>query len=204
LLTLSAPTHPSILSPVGEWRSQIPTSRGKSWKKKNKKKRRRESDESEEEEAQVVPPPPPNVFAAVTVGLNTTSRAIEAQRPDSSSSTSVATVARPRPRPRPLVAVFLTHPTTALEYAHLPLLAERASPKVRLVPLHSGAEKRLAAALGLARVGMVGIREDDAMVVLLSCLDEVPNVEVPYLDQVSRGDWLGTKIDTHMPGNEAG
>jgi hypothetical protein len=60
-------------------------------------------------------------------------------------------------------------------------------------------------ALGISRMGIVGLRKDaPGASALLSLVDEVEDVQVPFLGQVEKGDWLGVKIDTLVPGGQLG
>jgi hypothetical protein len=100
-----------------------------------------------------------------------------------------------------LKAVFLTHPFTSVQYAHLPLLAAISSPVVPLIPLHSGAERALSKALGLPRVGLLGFQaEAMGCEALWEKLRDVPVVQVPQLKEVSTGQWMGTKIEMSTGG----
>jgi hypothetical protein len=67
---------------------------------------------------------------------------------------------------------------------------------MQLVPLHSAAERDICEALALPRVGVIGIRFGAPNIEgLLALLKDVPLVEVPFLEQASAGQWLGTKVE---------
>jgi ribonuclease P/MRP protein subunit POP3 len=131
------------------------------------------------------------------VGLNSTTRQLERQQshavpvPTAVPLNDVDDGSR-----RMLKAVILTHPFNSLQYAHLPLLAALSDPTVLLVPLHSGAEQALCAALALPRVGLVGIYADaPGCEALWESMQDVEAVAVPFLKEVSSGQWMGTKIE---------
>jgi ribonuclease P/MRP protein subunit POP3 len=94
-----------------------------------------------------------------------------------------------------------------MQLAQLPVLAALADPKVQLIPLHQpAAEKAVCSALGLPRVGVLGLRADaPGAEPLFSCLTDVPLVRVPFLKEAVAGVWLGTKIAVaNQAGQEAG
>jgi hypothetical protein len=175
------------LAPVGEWRSQIPRSKGKRAKSRKRKHEIDGNAKVEAVTAEAARIPAPLIHYHVTVGFNTTVRALEMQVAPAESTLS------------PVVAVFFTQSTDSIQYAHLPVLAAQSKPPVALIPLQSGAEERLCIAWGIARVGMIGIRTDaPGASALLSVISEVQAVEVPFLGQARKGQWLGVKIDGSM------
>jgi hypothetical protein len=175
------------LIPVGEWRSQIPRSKGKRAKSRKRKHENDGSTNNEVEKAEIGRIPAPLIHDHVTVGFNTTVRALEAQVAPTESTLP------------PVVAVFFTQPTDSIQYAHLPVLAAQSKQPVVLIPLQNGSEERLCIALGIARVGMIGIRTDaPGASALLSVISEVQAVEVPFLGQARKGQWLGVKIEGSM------
>lgn len=174
---------PRLLSPLGQWRATIPRSKGKRHKR-NEHKRKREAEQShvDQQEASAIQTPAPTIGNHVTIGYNTTMRAIsnEALQADGDSRIAV---------------VFLTQPTNSVQYAHLPILAAQATPPVVLVPLLNS-ESRLCIALGLARVGIIGLRKDaPGSSAILAMTQEIEPVQVPFLDEVRRGQWLETNIE---------
>lgn len=176
---------------MGKHRSGVPVSRGK---RKRVRKAKFTKGDSASTAAPAAPAssdgvlPLPPIVPHLTVGLNVTTRALEAQ-------ISAPTLTQPG-NIAPLRVVFLTGAPSAPQHAHLPVLAALAEPKVLLVPLSSTAgEKALCAALGLPRVGVVGLRGDaPGAEPLYACLEDVPAVHVPFLDASAAGVWLGTRV----------
>jgi hypothetical protein len=66
---------------------------------------------------------------------------------------------------------------------------------VRLIPLHSGSEQALCEALGLPRVGMLGLRAEADCWDVWEHVADVDLVQVPMLKEVRTGQWMGTKIE---------
>jgi len=107
------------------------------------------------------------------------------------------------PSPTPLAAIFLTQPPSSFQYAHLPILTaftasshhEISTP--RLVPLDSSAEPKLCRALGIPRVGVIGVLQDapGAGPLIDYVREHVVAVEVPWVKETMEGKFLGTKID---------
>ena len=107
--------------------------------------------------------------------------------------------------PKPLAAVFVPregHPS--ILHAHLPILCKVASMafpqslSTRLVWLPKGAEERLASALRLPRVGIVGIVEaaPGSASVIDYVRQHVRAVEVPWVELAKSGVYLPVKIKT--------
>jgi len=164
-----------LLSAIGQHRSLIPKSKGKRAKRKQS-----EVDALRIETPEV--PEVPQVMKSITVGLNSTTRILENQI---SSPTS-----------DPLKAIFLTQPFSSLQYAHLPLLCATSSPPVLLIPLQPASERALCGALGLPRVGIVGVKDgaEGAEAIWEECRD-VEVVKMPAVKEVKTGKWMGTRID---------
>ena len=104
----------------------------------------------------------------------------------------------------PLAAVFVPHfDQPAMLYAHIPLLAKMTSsafatlPSTRLVVLPKGAEQRLASALKIPRVGLIGLSRDapESAALIEFVRQKVPEIEVPCLNEVVAGSCLPVKID---------
>ena len=102
-----------------------------------------------------------------------------------------------------LLAVFVPRfdqPSTM--HSHLPLLittASLATPSqhtIRLVSLPKGAEARLCGALQLPRVGLVGLMRDapNAAPLVDFILENVPSVEIPWLEHARGGQYLPVQI----------
>ncbi|KAF2674200.1 hypothetical protein BT63DRAFT_473972 [Microthyrium microscopicum] len=199
-LPYSAPTWPTIhpklqqdlltqlreiVGPLGAWRAKIILSKGK-------RKRRRERKLGAAYKGYTRPRPPvPKISRSLTVGFNSTTRALEGERNNGVDGGGK--------EEKPVRVVFVTHSVDSMLYAHLPVLTSLARPAVQLVPLSEQSEKNIGEALGVPRVGMIGIREDaPGAIALFELLKEVPAVEVPFLKESASGKWLGTKIDTSM------
>jgi hypothetical protein len=171
------------LAPLAERRALRPASRGRRKDRAPRRRREKEARRSTADEddtamaaAAAPPPPPPAVKAQVTVGLNCTARALQAlashQEEEEEEEEQGRDAGRPGPMqtdddqqgraehrsPARLVAVLLAGGSADSPlYARLPALAP---PPVRLVVLRSaGAGKRLAVALGVPRVGVLGLAE---------------------------------------------
>jgi ribonuclease P/MRP protein subunit POP3 len=101
-----------------------------------------------------------------------------------------------------LSTIFLTHSTDYLPYQHLPTLTAqiaRSDPSatpILLVPLPDIWEAKLSAALGVPRVGVVGIYDDaPGSAALLGYVhDKVPPVDVPWIKEAGEGQWLGSNV----------
>ncbi|KAH0538144.1 hypothetical protein FGG08_005252 [Glutinoglossum americanum] len=102
---------------------------------------------------------------------------------------------------KPLVAVFVSRSSQpALLHAHLPLLTVTASlshprkPPIALVTLPKGSEARLASALGMPRVGVVGLSEGapGSTALVEYVRESVKSVAADWLDGGNR--WRGTEI----------
>jgi RNase P subunit Pop3 len=168
----------------------VPVSRGKRRRARKTKPTKDESASTSSASSGGLPRPP--IELHLTIGLNVTTKALEAQI----SASALA----------PLRVVFVAGAQSAPQHAHLPVLAALAVPKVLLVPLRSAAaEKALCAALGLPRVGVVGLRGDaPGAEPLYACLDDVPAVRVPFLDVSAAGLWLGSRVVGSKPSNQVG
>jgi hypothetical protein len=163
-----------ILSPIGQRRGQVPTSKGK---RKRTKIKHLETPST---------PPQPAISSYLTIGLNTTVRTLSAQIP---SETDPAPSHLP---PLHVVFVFVANK----QLAQLPVLANLAHPKVQLILFHQpAAEKAICDSLGLPRVGALGVRADaSGAEPLFACIADIPNIKVPFLKESTAGVWLGTKI----------
>ncbi len=153
----------------------------------------------------------------LTVGFNTTTRYLEhlAQSPSASTQgdeNSSAVVAIKTPvRPslssaniKPLVAVFVPRSgQPPVLYSHLPLLTKAASlakpssASTRIISLTGGAEDRLKTVLGIPRVGMVGLIDGapNASSLIELIRQNVPELEVPWLQEAVKGTYLAVKIN---------
>ena len=101
-----------------------------------------------------------------------------------------------------LAAVFLDRSCQQmLMYRDLPSLVFAASrdqsrEAIRLVALPDGSEAWLGNALGLHQVGMVGVSQDtpDARPLLDFVQENVPLVELPWIDKTMRGEYLPARL----------
>ncbi|KAK7548139.1 hypothetical protein IWX49DRAFT_636498 [Phyllosticta citricarpa] len=137
----------SLLSPIARYRADhITPSRGK----RDKKRKRRQT------QSDPPPPPPPPASAIanhITVGINSTTRHLE-RLVENKGANALPTM--------PLIITSQSPSSPVV--SHLPLLSAAASCSLppsqatRIVPLNPNVEPQLAAALGLPRVGVVGIK----------------------------------------------
>lgn len=225
-----ANSHPpySLLSPIGEHKSRnVVPSRGKRAKKRKRKLdgtlKEQSAAPSDKESTETESMARPEMHGHLTVGFNTTTRYIEvlARNPRPSMMQEPGPVmaieetsAGPSFDPaevRPLTAVFVTRSSQLLAlHSCLPLLAKVASlsapssPSIRIVTLPEGAEDRLKAALGIPRVGMVGLIDGapSALSLIEVIRENVPELEVPWLQEAVKGAYLAVKIkaiETSVP-----
>ena len=131
-LLLSIQTDISLLAPLASHRPQSATN--------NLRKRKRRS--SEGQHPLFVDPPP--LVSFLTIGFNPTTHHLESEIRHETTTF--------------LRSVFVARGDTSSTqlYAHLPMMASML-PRLRLVSLAKGAETRLCDALGLKRVGVLGI-----------------------------------------------
>ncbi|TLD20926.1 putative RNA-processing protein [Venturia nashicola] len=111
-----------------------------------------------------------------------------------------------------LSTIFLTaqSPSTHLPYTPLPLLTALSSKNhpalapTRLIPLSTGSEAKLCSALGIPRVGIIGVFEDapGAKGLVDYVRENVEVVDVPWVKEAGKGEWLGTKIMFGEEGKE--
>jgi hypothetical protein len=166
------------LNPVAEWRIQIPKSKGK----------RAKREAAKDESIDLIKPNPPDMLQYLTIGLNSTTRQLEGQQGTEEQ------------QDQQLKAVFITHPFSSLQYAHLPLLAAMSLPPVLLVQLQTGSERELCAAVELPRLGMVGLRSGTpGCQALWELLKDLPIVQAPSLKEAISGNWMGTNIEVQVP-----
>ena len=146
----------------------------------------------------------------LTVGFNTTTRYLELVAQKSSRSTNgvddsgaVAAV-QTSANLKPLAAVFVSRSgQPPVLYSHLPLLTKAASlavpssPSTRIVSLPEEAADRLKVVLGISRVGVVGLIDGapNALSLIELIRQQVPELEVPWLEEVVKGTYLAVKIN---------
>ncbi|MCJ1270671.1 RNase P and RNase MRP subunit [Lobaria immixta] len=162
----------SFLSPVGDYRRQHLSFSNEKPAKKGKKRKR---SIKETFASTFIDSASPEVLEFMTVGFNTTTRHLE-------------DLAQKCTGKKPLVAIFVPHAEQPkILHSHLPVLIKAASlgspslPPIRLVPLASGAEARLIKALGIPRVGLIGLMDNAPAASQLIQLTRthVPVVEIP-------------------------
>nr|KMM65673.1 hypothetical protein CPAG_02019 [Coccidioides posadasii RMSCC 3488] len=178
-----------LLTPVGEHRHEIDPSRGRRWKKR---KRKRSSSLGIQTRASVTPIPP-DISKHLTVGFNSTARALETmcKVPSAAINEPLSEMATEKidrkqaGKPSKLVAVFVCRsilPVSLL--APLSSLVASASQtlppeqKIRLVCLPKGSETQLSAAVGVPRVCIVGVAQCSSASILVEYVrHNVPAVE---------------------------
>jgi ribonuclease P/MRP protein subunit POP3 len=121
-----------------------------------------------------------------------------------SNSLADTTKSNPPSLPSHFSAIFVPASSPpSIIHAHLPMLiftASLAHPNVsptRLVTLPKGSESRLCEVLSLPRVSFIGILEDAPHSKgLIDLVREcVPAIEIPWLTEVKRVEYLGVKIN---------
>ncbi len=157
----------------------------------------------------------PEMHDHLTIGFNTTTRYLENLARTSSPSineksgpmTAIKTSTQLSLDPantKPLAAVFVAHfGQPPVLYSHLPLLTKAASfavpssPPTRVIPLPAGAEDRLKTVLGIPRVGLVGLIDGapKASSLIELIRQNVPELEVPWLQDAVKGAYLAVKIN---------
>ena len=213
----------SLLSPIGDHRSQhVLPSRGK---RKTKRKREHEYPDKDEDgvaSRQRVPrvalPTRPAIQRHVTLGFNATTRYLEdlarqsnarrgnrhgLQEETAKDSNVVALDCPKNDTYMPLAAIFVPHSDQpAMLYAHIPLLAKLTSsafatlPPTRLVILPKGAEQKLGSALGIPRVGLIGLYRGapEAAALMEFVKQKVPEIEASWVEEATAGSYLPVKI----------
>ena len=185
--------------------------------KRHRKRKRAEFKTAAEQEptpiSRVEPPPKPEILDGLTVGYNSTQRALEAQvrlAKRDANDHKEASESRPTQsvvdHPRRLAAVFVDRSAQPkIMYSHLPLLVSAsASPSsedaaVWLVPLPNGSEEKLSTALNIPRTAILGIYENatGARPLLNLVREKVPVVDPSWLETAPVGQYLPLKIDVH-------
>lgn len=161
---------------------------------------------------------PPGFHNHLTVGFNATTRYLALLAQNASRSTNehetsgatsaINTSARTSPnlaKIKPLAVIFvLRSGQPPVLHSHLPLatrmasLAQPSSPSTRIISLPKGAEDQLKAALGIQRVGMVGLMDGapTASSLIEVVRQNVPELEIPWLQEAVKGAYLPVKINT--------
>ncbi|KAF2431770.1 hypothetical protein EJ08DRAFT_557761, partial [Tothia fuscella] len=199
-----------FLSPIGQHRKfHIIPSKGK----RSKKRKRTEIEIPAntnpegvllEDDDKISPSPTPELRNFITVGFNSTSRHLESMiSPNVTTEEKSPQAPKSKQTTKLLAAIFLTAASTNyLPYSHLPTLASLASsthpesPAIRLVQLGNTSESKLSEALGIPRIGIIGVFEDapNAAPLMGYVREHVEAVNVPWTKDVGKGNWLGTRI----------
>lgn len=77
--------------------------------------------------------------------------------------------------------------------------SQQLSEPIRLVGFSKACEERLSACMGIPRVTSVALRANDlaqSKALVSFVRDRVPVIEVPWLEQVGKGEYHETKINT--------
>lgn len=112
------------------------------------------------------------------------------------------------PSQSPLAVIFLTQPVSSLQYSHLPTLVAFAAASrpggiaPRFVALDAAAEQKLKTALGIPRVGVLGVLSDapGAAPLFEYVRHNVSPLDIPWVKEATQGKCLGTKISVEVPG----
>lgn len=177
------------------------------------------STEVEMKEASNLNPPPPEIQKHIVIGLNSILRHLQAlsaaakpSEEDSKldtqtqkTSSGESQVNEPH-QPQHFAAIFATSPspnTSALFTTHLPTLIHTSSlkhtslPSTRLVHLTQPQTIQLRSVLSVARASHIGIHDSapGAKALIAAIRETVPEIRVPWLDEVKRGEYLASKIN---------
>ena len=172
------------------------------------------------EQPEVGTPPDLELLNYLTIGFNTTNRYLEALaqncapgslQPATPSLDTDMTGAPVAPIAdlqastlEPLEAVFVPRSDQPfVMHAHLPMLikaaslASASSPDIKLVLLPKGAETKLSAALGIPRVGIIGLKKGApaASPLVEFVKKHIPMVEIPWLAEAEAGVYLPVEIN---------
>lgn len=153
-------------------------------------------------------PPAPVVAASIDVGLSSITRNLQLGtarpwtpegRPGDSSDPPAG------PVPYSVIFVARSGPPSAF-FNHLPQMiaaasrAQHLAEPIRLVGISRACEERLSACMGVPRVTSVAIRGADDTAQLKALVrfvrERVPAVEAPWLEEVGKGTYTETKINT--------
>lgn len=147
-----------LLTPIGRHRSDnVTPSRGKRAMKRKRKQDKLRQPATQSVDAIAPEQQVPEILPYVTIGFNSTTRLLEALTKARGGDKSI-----PRSHCDAVFAPF--EGKSDILYAHFPSLCRSTSKatiegiETRLVPLPAGAEERLAIALGLPRVGPIGLK----------------------------------------------
>ncbi|KAI9796614.1 MAG: hypothetical protein M1833_006054 [Piccolia ochrophora] len=188
----------SLFSPIGLYRTtHVPRSKGKRHKRAVKK-----ASETNNPPHDASPPPPPVLSTHITLGINSTLTHLQNLSRHSLPATyplhlqlPPKPTSSPQTPPTHLSAIFVPFPDLdPVLRSHLCHVAFTASmthptlPSTLLVPLPKSANARLANALGVPRVGCVGLMETapETGPLLEYVREHVVPVRVPWLDKTTK------------------
>lgn len=145
--------------------------------------------------------------SSLDVGLSNITRNLQPGASSSGSEIVFKNDKYPRAQPSPYKVIFVARSgTPSAFFSHLPQLVALASKKsqrvaepIRLVGFSKACEERLSMCLGVPRVTSVALREDDtaqSKTLVDFVQQRVPVVDVPWLDEIGKGEYLATKIKT--------
>lgn len=193
----------SLLSPIGQYRSQhLQPSKGKRDKKRKRK-------EAEATDSHPMVPPAPELTSYVDAGLSAVTRSLENA---AAKGRSLVITARSGNEAADEECDVLSYSVIfiarsgqpSILNSHLPQMVAVASathpskPPIRLVGLSRACEDRLSECLGIPRVSCIGIREDapNSKALVDFARQHVPTIEVPWLEEAQKAEYKETKINT--------
>ncbi|KUJ19037.1 uncharacterized protein LY89DRAFT_695738 [Mollisia scopiformis] len=209
-----------ILSPIGQYRNDhVMPSKGKRSQKRKRQEAKEKAVSNSCTEA-VEPldvPPPPEIQKHLVVGLNSILRHLQslsrASRPEQADSrldanteeeeTLIPDDSIPLQHFSVIFALQPAPTTPTLLTTHLPTLIYTSSlahpslPPTRLIPLSNPQTTQLKTLLSLARTSHIGILSSapGAEALIAVVRETVPEIKIPWLDEVKRGEYLGVKIN---------
>ena len=200
-----------MLAPIGRRRALVTPSKGV-----RSRKRKRKQQSLGGSASGVENPSLSHIESKVTIGFNSTTRHLESLAasavPPALACPPGSEVLEPvektessvKDRPSHIDAVFLTGPFNKLLHAHLPLLCYTASlanpelPQTRLVLLGPHADSKAAEAMGIPRVGVLGLlsgtKEAEALVAWVR--ENLQPVDVPWLREAASAKYMDLKVET--------
>lgn len=222
MLNYNADSNSSTLSPIGHHRSNLVISKGKRSQKRKRREAKEKAllrTDDDSSENSTGPPPPPEIQKRLVVGLNSIlrhlqslSQASKSKQPHAgavlgtSSDPAAEEPGDKDAQPQPFAAIFALSPTPGnpnILTAHLPTMIHTSSlnfpslPPTRLIPLSQPQALQLKSVLSLARTSHIGILNSapgaEALIAVIR--ENVPVIEVRWLDEVKKGEYLETKIN---------
>jgi ribonuclease P/MRP protein subunit POP3 len=181
-----------LLTPIGEHRAQIQVSKGKRAAKDRTKDEEAESEDKARLKLQESFEP--EITKAVTLGLNSTTNALEQRHTTSESLPSSDT--------QPLAVVFLLHAPQSLHYTHLVLLSKTHTPRIPIIPLYDptatirdAPDRQLCATVRLPRLSVIGLRKGaPGAAGIMALVESVPLIQGPGPDRGQKVEWMGVKV----------